>query len=122
MRSAAPSCRGLQSRRRYSRRGESLQAAALGHKDPSLELLAEYYRVSSQLLAADGDQAAAAPGFERGRRILTAIGHTHAASDLPDLAVPEAPVAHPATERSDVTTARAAALFNQAARADLTRR
>ena len=28
-------------------------------------------------------------------------------------------MAHPATERSDVTTARAAALFNQAARADL---
>jgi len=99
--------------------GKSLQAAALGHKDPSLELLAEYYRVSSQLLAADGDQAAAAPGLERGRRILTAIGHTHAASDLPAPAVPEAAVAHPATERSDVTTARAAALFNQAARADL---
>jgi DNA-binding NtrC family response regulator len=99
--------------------GRSLQAAALGHKDPSLELLAEYYRVSSQLLVADGDEAAASPGFERGRRILTAIGHTRAASDLPTFAVPEAHVAHPATERSDVTTASAAALFNQAARADL---
>jgi DNA-binding NtrC family response regulator len=99
--------------------GRSLQAAALGHKDPSLELLADYYRVSSQLLVADGDQTAAGSGFERGRRILLGIGHTRAASDLPTLAVPEAPVAHPATERSDVTTARAAALFNQAARADL---
>ena len=40
--------------------GRSLQAAALGHKDPSLELLADYYRVTSQLLVADGDQTAAA--------------------------------------------------------------
>jgi len=96
--------------------GRSLQAAALGHKDPSLELLAEYYRVSSQLLAADGDQAGAAPGFERGRRILTAVGHTRAAADLPALATPEAAETQ-AAERPDVTTGRAAALFNQAPRA-----
>jgi DNA-binding NtrC family response regulator len=99
--------------------GRSLQAAALGHRDPSLELLAEYYRVSSQLLTADGDPTAAGPGFERGRRILTAIGHTRAAGELPPETGPELTPTGPASERSDVTTARAAALFNQAARADL---
>ena len=46
--------------------GQSLQAAALGHKDPSLELLAESYRVSSHLLAAEGDQAAASPASNAG--------------------------------------------------------
>jgi hypothetical protein len=98
--------------------GRSLQAAALGHRDPSLELLAEYYRVSSQLLTAEDDPIAAAPGFERGRRILTAIGHTRAAGEIP-AAPAEAHQPEPSLERPDVTTARAAALFNQAARADL---
>jgi DNA-binding NtrC family response regulator len=48
-----------------------------------------------------------------------AIGHTRAAGELPSLPASESTASPPSSERPDVTTARAAALFNQAARADL---
>ena len=97
------------------------QEGALEHTDPSLELVAECNRVSSLLLAASGDVDAAAPGFERGRRVLMGIGHARAAAEIQS---PESPplsgtVNPRSSERADVTAARAAALFDQAARADL---
>ena len=97
------------------------QEAALEHTDPSLELVAECNRVSSLLLAASGDVDAAAPGFERGRRVLMGIGHTRAAAEIqaPESAPLSATANTRSSERADVTAARAAALFDQAARADL---
>ena len=97
------------------------QEAALEHADPSLELVAECSRVSSLLLAASGDVDAAAPGSQRSRRVLMGIGHARAAAEIqaPQSAPPSGTVNARSSERADVTAARAAALFDQAARADL---
>ena len=96
------------------------QAAALEHADPSLELVAECNRVGGLLLAASGDIDAAGPRLDRSRRGLLGIGHSRAAGEIQPH--PDRPattdVARP-SERADVTAARAAALFDQAARADL---
>jgi len=97
------------------------QEAVLEHTDPSLELVAECNRVSSLLLTASGDADAAAPGSERSRRVLMGIGHARAAAEIqtPQSAPPSGTVNARSSERADVTAARAAALFDQAARADL---
>jgi DNA-binding NtrC family response regulator/tetratricopeptide (TPR) repeat protein len=71
----------------YSRIGEPLQAAALmsaavqGNEDPSLELLAESYRVAGCLTAAD-DLGTALGHFERANRILKGIGNITASAEV----------------------------------------
>ena len=105
----------------FENAANDFQQAALEHTDPSLELVAECNRVSSLLLTASGDIDAARPGFERSRRVLRGIGHARAAGEIQ---VPDAPASPDnltaiSSERADVTAARAAALFDQAARADL---
>ncbi len=97
------------------------QEAAFEHADPSLELVAECNRVGSLLLVASGDVDAATPGFDRGRRVLMGIGHARAAAEIqaPESAPPSGTANARSSERADVTAGRAAALFDQAARADL---
>ncbi len=101
--------------------GLEFQQAATEHSDPSLELVSELNRVAGLLLAANGDHDAAYVAVARTRRVLLAIGHTRAAEELPAPADDDLwpPTDVSRLERADVTISRAAALFDQSARADL---
>ena len=104
--------------------GAEMLAAFNEHSEPSLELVAEANRVAGALYAAQGNDIAAGVAFDRARRVFEAIGHAYDAGQLPagegQRSIKEAESGPESFEElPGIAICRAAALFDQANRADL---